>query len=127
MALRLAARPCYGVAMIRPLFHATRTVSTAVADAAGHPAAQLVVLLGCVLWWAMGGSEGSLGSALSIGSFVLTQMVLNQQRRRERALHLKIDELILSKTGARNEIVGIEQKTEEEIEEFRVEHDGRVV
>jgi low affinity Fe/Cu permease len=113
--------------MIRPLFHATRTVSTLVADAAGHPAAQLVVLFGCILWWALGGSESSLGSALSIGGFVLTQMVLNQQRRRERALHLKIDELILSKTGARNEIVGIEQKTEEEIEELRVAPDAGAV
>ena len=88
--------------MITPLFKATRTVSTVVADAAGHPAAQLLVMAACIIWWLAGGSETSLSSAMSIGAFVLTQMVLNQQRRRERALHLKIDELILAKTGARD-------------------------
>jgi low affinity Fe/Cu permease len=46
-------------------------------------------------------------------------MVLNQQRRRELALQLKIDELILSKRGARDEVAGIERKTEAEIEEIR--------
>ena len=111
--------------MITPLFKATRTVSTVVADAAGHPAAQLLVMAACVLWWVAGGSETSLSSAMSIGAFVLTQMVLNQQRRRERAMHLKIDELILAKTGARDEVAGIEHKTEEEIEELRASHDER--
>ncbi len=111
--------------MIKPLFKATGTVSTYVADTAGHPAAQLLVLAGCVIWWAVGGSETSLSSAMSIGAFVLTQMVLNQQRRRERALHLKIDELILAKTGARNEVIGAEQKAEEEIDELRADHAER--
>ena len=83
--------------------------------------AQLIVLVGCALWLILGGSEASLASAMSIGAFVLTQMVLNQQRRREMALHLKIDELILAVTGARNEVAGIEGKTEEEIEELRAD------
>jgi low affinity Fe/Cu permease len=50
-------------------------------------------------------------------------MVLNQQRRRELALQLKIDELILSKRGARDEVAGIEQKTEAEIEKLRAGRD----
>jgi len=81
-----------------------------------------VVVL-CVAWWALGGSETVLASSVSIGSFVLTQMVLNQQRRRELALQLKIDELILSKRGARDEVAGIESKTEDEIEEIRASRD----
>ncbi|MVW54623.1 hypothetical protein GO590_02685 [Sphingomonas sp. MAH-6] len=105
--------------MIRPLYRATRHVSNLIADAAGHPAAQLGVLVLCIGWWALGGSETVLASSVSIGSFVLTQMVLNQQRRRELALQLKIDELILSKRGARDEVAGIESKTEAEIEEIR--------
>ncbi|PXA85802.1 hypothetical protein DMC47_36440 [Nostoc sp. 3335mG] len=105
--------------MISPLYRATRHVSNTIADAAGHPAAQLGVVVLCVAWWALGGSETALASSVSIGSFVLTQMVLNQQRRRELALQLKIDELILSKRGARDEVAGIESKTEAEIEEIR--------
>ncbi|MDB5736770.1 MAG: hypothetical protein JWO65_438 [Sphingomonas bacterium] len=60
---------------------------------------------------------------MSIGSFILTQMVLNQQRRREIALHLKIDELVLSKKGARDEVAGIEHKSEAEIEALRAERE----
>jgi low affinity Fe/Cu permease len=104
--------------MIAPVFRVIRHLSNKVADAAGHPAAQLAVLILCILWWALGGSEMVLASGVSIGSFILTQMVLNQQRRRELALQLKIDELILSKRGARDEVAGIERKTEDEIEEI---------
>ncbi len=96
-----------------------RRVSTSVADAAAHPGAQLLVLIACILWMLAGGSETALASTMSIGGFILTQMVLNQQRRREAALHLKIDELVFAKTGARDELAGIEHKTEEEIEELR--------
>jgi len=78
-----------------------RRVSTSVADAAAHPGAQMLVL--CILWMIAGGSETALASTMSIGSFILTQMVLNQQRRREAALHLKIDELVFAKTGARDD------------------------
>ena len=80
-----------------------RRVSTSVADAAAHPGAQMLVLLLCILWMIAGGSETALASTMSIGSFILTQMVLNQQRRREAALHLKIDELVFAKTGARDD------------------------
>jgi low affinity Fe/Cu permease len=93
--------------MLKPLYTTMRRVSNTVADAAGHPAAQLSVLVLCGLWWAMGGSETALASSVSIGGFVLTQIVLNQQRRRELALQLNIDELILAKRGARDEIAGL--------------------
>lgn len=109
--------------MLKHVYRATRDISNSVADAAGHPAAQLVVVVLCVLWWALGSSETVLASTVSIGSFVLTQMVLNQQRRRELALQLKIDELILSKRGARDEVAGIESKTEAEIEQIRAGRD----
>lgn len=109
--------------MTARIFKAMRAVSNAVADAAGHPAAQLGVLILCLAWWVAGGSETLLASSVSIGIFILTQMVLNQQRRRELALQLKIDELILSKQGARNEVAGIERKSEDEIEKIRAGRD----
>jgi low affinity Fe/Cu permease len=83
----------------------------------------LLVLIACGIWLARGGSEAALASTMSIGSFILTQMVLNQQRRREIALHLKIDELVLSKKGARDEVAGIEHKSEAEIEALRAERE----
>jgi low affinity Fe/Cu permease len=105
---------------LRPVYAGMARLSAVVADIAAHPVAQIGVLLGCVAWVMLGGSEARLASGVSIGSFVLTQMVLNQQRRRELALHVKIDELVRAKTGARDELAGIERKSEEEIEALRL-------
>lgn len=44
-----------------------------------------------------------------------TQMVLDQQKRSEAALHMKIEELIYAVGGARHEIAEIETESEEEL------------
>lgn len=54
-----------------------------------------------------------------MAAITLTQMVLNQQKRHDAALHLKIDELIHAMKGARDEIAGIENKSEAELEALR--------
>jgi low affinity Fe/Cu permease len=105
-----------------PLRNLTTTVSTKVADFAAHPLVQLAVLLASLIWLTIGGSEAALASSMTIGGFILTQMVLNQQRRRENALHLKIDELVLAMKDARNEVVGIEHAADAEIERLREDH-----
>jgi len=64
-------------------------------------------------------SENSLTLALSVLAITLTKMMLNQQKRSEAALHLKIDELIIAKRGARDELAGIEEATDEEIQELK--------
>jgi low affinity Fe/Cu permease len=94
-----------------------------VATLAGHPFAILVVAIFCGVWFLVGGdkSVNTLTLILSVLAITLTQMVLNQQRRSEAVVHLKIDELIIAKTGARNEVAGIERKTEDEIEALRRE------
>ena len=109
--------------MVKRLHHAIGGAFARIADFLGHSVVQLAVLLGCGLWLALGGSEGRLSSMLTIGGFILTQMVLNQQRRRENALHLKIDELLLAVEGARNEVIGTETLGEERIEELRRNHE----
>ena len=98
-------------------------LANVVANTAAHPASQILFLVACMSWLIWGGSTTTLASFASIGGLILTQMVLNQQRRRDIALHLKIDELILSKSGARNEVAGIEQKTLEEMERIRAGRD----
>jgi low affinity Fe/Cu permease len=97
------------------------TISCWVANLAGNPIAQVVVMLFCLGWFIIGGrdSENSLTLVLSVSAITLTQMVLNQQKRNEAALHLKIDELILSGKGARDELAGIEGSTEAELEALR--------
>ena len=104
--------------MIAGFHHIMRRLSDAAANGLSHPGSMLAVLVGCGVWLVLGGGEAALASTVSIAAFVATLMVLNQQRRRDQALHLKIDELILAKQGARDEVAGIEHGSEEEMRQL---------
>ncbi|MET3713509.1 low affinity Fe/Cu permease [Sphingomonas trueperi] len=96
------------------------------ANLSGSPLAILLVAIFCAVWFLRAGQAGenTLTLILSVASITLTQMVLNGQRRSEQALHLKMDELVYAIRGARNEIAGIETKTEEELEALRCTGDA---
>jgi low affinity Fe/Cu permease len=111
----------YGI-MIARIHRWIGNLSGAVADFAGHAMVQLAVLVTSVTWLIVPGSEVALASTMTIGGFILTQMVLSQQRRRENAPHLKIDNLLVAMNGARSELAGAEHAPDEEIERLR---DGR--
>lgn len=96
------------------------------ANIAGHPMAQIGVLVFCAAWFLLPlGDEATavLTLVLSVLAISLTQMVLNQQKRHEAALHFKIDELIHAMRGARDEVMGIEHKSEAELEALRITGD----
>ncbi len=95
------------------------TTSDQGARLAGHPFAQLVLLAAVIGWVAAGGSLNAAMLVLAVLAITLTQMVLNQQRRRDTALHIKIDELIVAMGGARDELAGIETKSGQELDELR--------
>jgi low affinity Fe/Cu permease len=101
-------------------------ISDVVADFSADPLAQVGFILLCILWFVLGLNVNILTAALSIMAITLTQMVLNSQRERERdahrrdvALHVKLDELLLASRRARDELAGIEELEEEEIDELR--------
>ena len=101
-------------------------VSEWVSDAAAHPMVQIGFILFCIGWFVAGLPTELLTAALSILAITLTQMVLNRQNdreieahRRDVAMHAKLDELLIAKQGARNEMAGIEELPEEEIEELK--------
>jgi low affinity Fe/Cu permease len=101
-------------------------VSGIVSDLAADPIAQVGFVLLCLLWFQLGLAVNVLTAALSIMAITLTQMVLNRQQEREReahrrdvALHAKLDELLLSSRRARDELAGIEELEEEEIEKLK--------
>jgi low affinity Fe/Cu permease len=96
-------------------------ISAVMSDIAGHPFAQVGILLFCGLWWLIGLPTDILTAALSILAITLTQMVLNRQNereldahRRDVAMHAKLDELVIASHRARNEVAGIEEELEEE-------------
>lgn len=101
-------------------------ISSAVSDLAAHPLAQLGVIAFCVAWFALGLPTDLLTAALSILAITLSQMVLNRQdereveaHRRDVAMHAKLDELVHASRHARDEMVGIEDQSEEEIARLR--------
>lgn len=101
-------------------------ISEWVSNLFAHPYMQVGVIIFCVAWFALGLHADLLTAALSILAITLSQMVLNRQndreaedRRRDIAMHAKLDELIHAKRGARDEMAGIEELEEEEIEELK--------
>lgn len=96
-------------------------LSEAGANLAAHPFAIFGMAGFCAAWFVIAGQAGEnlLTLILSVLAITLTQMVLNQQKRSEAALHMKIDELIIAVAGARDEMAGIETKSEEELAKLR--------
>lgn len=101
-------------------------ISAKAADLAAEPLAQVGFAAFCVTWFSMKLPVEILTAALSILAITLTQMVLNKQNerevdahRRDLALHAKIDELVLATSKARDEIAGIEELEENEIERLK--------
>ncbi|HEU0098298.1 MAG TPA: low affinity iron permease family protein [Allosphingosinicella sp.] len=107
-------------------------LSEKVADVSAHPFAQLGLVMVCLLWFVFAWRVDWLTAGLSILAITLTQMVLNRQNARERdahrrdvALHAKLDELLIASRRARDELAGIEELEEEEIEQLKQDR-GRV-
>ena len=101
-------------------------ISAKAADFAANPLAQIGLIIFCAAWFALRLPVELLTATLSILAITLTQMVLNKQNeregdahRRDIALHAKIDELVLASTRARDEIAGIEELDEEEIQRLK--------
>jgi low affinity Fe/Cu permease len=101
-------------------------ISASVAKIAGHPFTQIGFVLLCIAWFAVRLPVDILTAALSILAITLTQMVLNSQGEREKeahrrdvALHAKLDELLHASRRARDELAGIEELEEAEIEKLK--------
>ena len=106
----------------RTIAEAGHRISGWVADAAAQPLCQAAVIGFCIVWWASGLPTDVLTATLSILAITLTQMVLNRQRlredddrRRDVAMHAKLDELLRAEKYARKELAGIEELEAEEI------------
>jgi low affinity Fe/Cu permease len=106
-------------------------LSEKVADISAHPFAQVALVLVCALWFAFAWRVDWLTAGLSILAITLTQMVLNRQNQREKdahrrdvALHAKLDELLIASRRARDELAGIEELEEEEIERLKEARGG---
>jgi low affinity Fe/Cu permease len=110
---------------MRPNFsHLARMV----ADLLGTPAA-FFVALALILAWAMTGPlfhfsdtwQLLVNTGTTIATFLIVFLIQNTQNRDARALHLKLDEVIHSMRKARNNLIDLENCTDEELDSLQRE------
>jgi low affinity Fe/Cu permease len=97
-------------------------------DAVGSPAAFVLSILLIVSWAGTGPVfrysdtwQLVINTGTTIITFLMVFLIQNTQNRDSRAIHLKLDELIRSTRTARNELVGLEDLTDEELDELQQE------
>ena len=81
---------------------------------------------GIVLAWAIAGPfcrfsddwQLFINTGTTIVTFLMVFLIQNAQNRESKALHLKLDELILAAKSARNEMINIEGLTEAQLDQL---------
>ena len=60
-----------------------------------------------------------INTGTTIVTFLMVFLIQNTQNRDAKAIHLKLDELIRCMKGARNSLIDLEEKSEEELEQVQ--------
>lgn len=98
------------------------------AGAVGSPVA-FMLAAGLIVIWAVGGMAFGftdtwqlvINTGTTIITFLMVFLIQNSQNRDSKAMHLKLDELIRSIDKARNEIIDMEEASEEDLERLQKE------
>src|SRR5688500_2107631 len=93
---------------------------------AGRPSAVLIATL-VVAAWAVTGPifdfsdtwQLVINTGTTIVTFLMVFLIQNTQNRDSQALHLKLDELIRAKKGARNSLLNLDDLSDEELAKIR--------
>lgn len=96
------------------------------AKMAGNPIAFVIALLMIIVWLMIGLIWGFdytwliiINTIATLNATLMVFIIQNTQNRENKALHLKIDELIRVTKEAENELIAIEKLEEEELENIR--------
>jgi low affinity Fe/Cu permease len=95
--------------------------TTNIGQAAGHPAAFLVVIVYALLWLAFSPATFEWNAGATLAVFVMTLFIQRSNRRDNLALHAKLDELLRADDGARSELTQLDEQEPEAIERHRDE------
>jgi low affinity Fe/Cu permease len=96
-----------------------RRWTTNIGQAAGHPAAFLVVILYAVLWLAFSPATFEWNAIATLAVFMMTLFIQRANRRDNLALHAKLDELLRVDSDARTELTQLDEQEPEVIERHR--------
>jgi low affinity Fe/Cu permease len=100
--------------------------SSVVSRKSGHPVTFLCAVF-VIFMWAIAGPlyhfsdtwQLVINTATTIVTFLMVFLIQNTQNRDNHAVQLKLDELIRAVRGAHNSLVGIEQMTDDELQEIK--------
>jgi low affinity Fe/Cu permease len=95
--------------------------TTLVGQAAGHPAAFLVVIVYAVMWLAFSAATFEWNAVATLAVFAMTLFIQRANRRDNLALHAKLDELLRINDDARSELAQLDEQEPEVIERHRDE------
>jgi low affinity Fe/Cu permease len=95
--------------------------TTLVGQAAGHPAAFLVVLVYGALWLTFSPATFEWNAVATLAVFAMTLFIQRANRRDNLALHAKLDELLRVDDDARSELTQLDEQEPEIIERHRDE------
>ena len=99
------------------------SVARKTAGYVGSPWA-FVLAISVILVWGVSGPifhysdtwQLVINTGTTIVTFLMVFLIQNTQTRDARAIHLKLDEIIRSIEGARNELIDLEEVTDEELD-----------
>lgn len=101
-------------------------IATRVAAAVGQPWAFMLATLAIIVWATTGPLFGysdtwqlAVNTSTTIITFLMVFIIQNSTNRDAAAIQAKLDELIRSVKGARNEFIGIEHLTDAQLQHIR--------
>jgi low affinity Fe/Cu permease len=113
---------------LKDLFHKFSSKASEIVGSAGA----FCCALGLIVAWALWGPFAHysetwqlvINTSTTIITFLMVFLIQNTQNRDSRMVHLKLDELIRSHEGARNDMIDLESLSDEELmrltEEFAI-------
>ncbi len=103
-------------------------ISARIAALVGQPLAFIIAVSFIIAWSVTGPMFGFsdtwqliVNTSTTIVTFLMVFLIQNAQNRDAAAMQAKLDELIRAMESARNQFVGIEHLTENELEKIRAE------
>jgi low affinity Fe/Cu permease len=95
--------------------------TTHIGQAAGHPAAFVIVILYAALWLIFSPATFEWNAVATLAVFMMTLFIQRTNRRDNLALHAKLDELLRVDGDARSELAQLDEQEPEAIEQHRHE------
>jgi low affinity Fe/Cu permease len=93
--------------------------TTHIGQAAGHPAAFVIVIVYALLWLAFDRATFGWNAVATLAVWTMTLFIQRTNRRDSLALHAKMDELLRVNQQARSELVHLDEQEPEAIERHR--------